>query len=100
MTRANTSRCYVLLESNYQQALDYSLKSLEFRADPESMGARLDTCARCYFAVGNIEKAIVTQKRAIKLMPHSPPLQRQLKEFLGAKEIQDHPESTRDTPDE
>jgi len=68
-------------EGNFQEALDYSLKSLEFDADEESMGARLDTCARCYFALGEIEQAIATQKRALKYLPHSPPLKRQLKEF-------------------
>lgn len=76
-------------EGDYEKALDYSLKSLEVRTEEESTGARLDTCARCYFAVGDIEKAIVTQKRAIKLMPHSPPLKRQLKEFEAAKEEMD-----------
>ncbi len=72
-------------EGDYQQALNYSLKSLEVRTDPESTAARLDTCARCYFAAGEIDKAIVTQKRAIKLLPHSPPLLRQLKEFEAVK---------------
>lgn len=72
-------------EGNYEKALEYSLKSLEVRTEDESTGARLDTCARCYFAVGDLEKAIVTQKRAIKLLPHSPPLQRQLEEFQDAK---------------
>ncbi len=72
-------------QGEYQRALDYSLKSLEVRTESESTGARLDTCARCYFAVGDIDKAILTQKRAIKLLPHSPPLKRQLKEFEEAK---------------
>ena len=72
-------------QGDFQRALDYSLKSLEVRGEPESTGARLDTCARCYFAVGDIDKAILTQKRAIKLLPHSPPLRRQLKEFEAAK---------------
>ncbi len=40
--------------------------------------------ARCYFAVGDIENAIRMQKRAIKQMPHSPPLRRQLGEFETA----------------
>lgn len=71
-------------EGNYQEALDYSLKSLEFDADAESRGARLDTCARCYFAVGELDQAVATQQRALKYLPHSPSLQRQLQEFQAA----------------
>lgn len=67
-------------EGNYQAALEASLKSLEIEMD----GAKLDTCARCYFATGDIENAIRMQKRALKLLPHSPPLQRQLSEFQQA----------------
>ncbi|MEM8668559.1 MAG: hypothetical protein AAGG48_13655 [Planctomycetota bacterium] len=69
-------------EGDYQKALNYSLQSLELQTD----SARLDTCARCYFAVGDLENAIVTQKRALRLEPHSPPLQRQLAEFEAAYE--------------
>jgi tetratricopeptide (TPR) repeat protein len=68
-------------EGNYQQALDYSLQSLELETD----GAKLDTCARCYFATGDIDNAIRMQKRALKLMPHSPPLRRQLSQFEAAR---------------
>ncbi|MFK8115178.1 MAG: tetratricopeptide repeat protein [Rubripirellula sp.] len=64
-------------EGDYQKALDYSLKSLELEMD----FAKLDTCARCYFAAGDFESAVLTQRRAVKLMPHSPALLRQLKEF-------------------
>jgi tetratricopeptide (TPR) repeat protein len=76
---------YAWLVSNttgdYQKALIYSLKSLELGID----GAKLDTCARCYYAMGDFENAIRMQKRAIKLMPHSPPLLRQLGEFETAR---------------
>lgn len=72
-------------EGDYGLALDYSLKSLEISLD----FAKLDTCARCYFATGDIDNAIKTQKKALKLMPHSPPLQRQLAEFVRAKEMMD-----------
>lgn len=68
-------------EGDYQKALEYSLKSLEI--DPD--GAKYDTCARCYFAVGDLDNAILMQKRALKLMPHSPPLVRQLAEFEAAQ---------------
>ncbi|MGB0599929.1 MAG: tetratricopeptide repeat protein [Rubripirellula sp.] len=77
---------YAWLVSNtkgdYQKALSYSLQSLENQID----AAKLDTCGRCYFAVGDLEKAIITQKRAIRLSPHSPPLKRQLAEFEAAAE--------------
>jgi tetratricopeptide (TPR) repeat protein len=68
-------------EGDYAKALDYSLKSLELELD----GAKLDTCARCYFALGEFDNAIRMQKRALKYMPHSPPLLRQLDEIEGAK---------------
>ncbi|QDT04755.1 Tetratricopeptide repeat protein [Rubripirellula lacrimiformis] len=69
-------------EGDKQLALEYSLKSLELDAD----GAKYDTCGRCYFAIGDYDNAIRMQKRAIKLVPHSPPLERQLKEFESARE--------------
>ena len=71
-------------EGDYQKALDYSLESLEMDQD----GAKLDTCARCYFAIGDFDNAIRMQKRALKLMPHSPPLVRQLAMIEAAKEEQ------------
>jgi tetratricopeptide (TPR) repeat protein len=83
-------------EGDYQKSLAYSLESLAVPSDPESMAARLDTCARCYFAVGDIDKAIMMQKRAIKLLPHSPPLQRQLAEFEGAQNIRDNPSGVKE----
>jgi tetratricopeptide (TPR) repeat protein len=67
-------------EGDYQKALRYSKESLTIEKD----GAKYDTCARCYFAVGEIENAIESQKKAMKLMPNSPPLERQLKEFQQA----------------
>jgi tetratricopeptide (TPR) repeat protein len=67
-------------QGDLQKALNYSLMSLELEVD----AAKLDTCARCYFALGDLENAIMTQKRALRMMPHSPPLQRQLAEFEAA----------------
>jgi tetratricopeptide (TPR) repeat protein len=67
-------------EGDQRKALNYSLESLEIETD----AARLDTCARCYYAVGELENAIRVQKRALKLMPHSPPLARQLAMFESA----------------
>lgn len=64
-------------EGDFQKALKFSLRSLEI--DPDS--AKMDTCARCYFAVGDYENAVRMQRRALRLMPHSPPMVRQLAEF-------------------
>ena len=69
-------------EGDFDRALQYSLKSLNLTTDY----AKLDTCGRCYFALREFDKAIEMQKRALKLMPHSPPLVRQLEEFEAAKE--------------
>lgn len=68
-------------EGNYKKALDYSLQSLELTPN---VAAQLDTAGRCYFAVGDIENALRMQRRAVKLMPHSPPLERQLVIFEAA----------------
>ncbi len=76
-------------EGDYQKALDYSLKSLELDSD----AMKLDTCARCYFAVGDVENAIRMQRRALRLMPHSPPMLRQLAEFEARRdELRDEPQ--------
>jgi len=68
-------------EGNYAKALDYSLQSLQIAPDS---AAQLDTAGRCYFAVNDFENAILMQRRAVKLMPHSPPLERQLAIFEAA----------------
>jgi tetratricopeptide (TPR) repeat protein len=77
-------------EGDAQKALEFSLQSLEIEMD----AAKLDTCARCYFAVGDVENAIRMQKRALKMMPHSPPLRRQLGEFETARAKQDSSSKT------
>nr|WP_286178116.1 hypothetical protein [Rhodopirellula sp. JC639] len=73
-------------EGDYQRALKCSLDSLEFldADDIPYRAARLDTCARCYFALGRVEEAVATQQQAIKLDPFSPPMLRQLEEFQAA----------------
>lgn len=68
-------------EGDLQLALKYSLRSLDIVED----SAKLDTCGRCYFAVGDLENAIKVQKRALAIDPYSPPLKRQLAEFEAAK---------------
>jgi tetratricopeptide (TPR) repeat protein len=69
-------------EGDYQKALRYSMTSVEI--EPED-AALLDTCARCYFAVGDLDNAVATQRQAVNLMPHSPPMIRQLEEFEAAQ---------------
>ena len=68
-------------EGDLNLALKRSLRSLELVED----SAKLDTCARCYFAIGDFDNAIRMQKRALALDPYSPPLKRQLAEFEAAK---------------
>jgi len=68
-------------EGDLGLALDYSLRSLKLIED----SAKLDTCGRCYFAVGDFDNAIRMQKRALAMEPYSPPLKRQLAEFEAAK---------------
>jgi len=63
---------------DYRAALQYSLKSLEL--NPGS-GSNLDTLGRCYYAVGNLEKAIETQKMAVEKSPYYQQIHRQLKFF-------------------
>ncbi|WP_442509788.1 tetratricopeptide repeat protein [Novipirellula sp. SH528] len=78
---------YAWLVSNtkgdYDQALRYSLKSIELLPNDSAL---LDTCARCYFATGDLKNAVATQRKAIRLTPHSPPMLRQLEEFQAKLE--------------
>src|SRR5690606_21432715 len=69
-------------EGDKRKALQYSLRSLELVPDEP---AQLDTAGRCYFALDDLENALRVQRRAVKLMPHSPPLVRQLAEFEAAQ---------------
>ena len=64
------------------EALKLSLRSLEVIPD---YGIYQDTLARCYFAAGNIDKAIATQELAIKNEPFQRTMLRQLEEFKAAK---------------
>lgn len=78
---------YAWLVSNtvgdYRKSLRYSVRSLQLSPDNPML---LDTCARCYFALGELDKAVLTQRRATELMPHQPPMERQLAEFIAARE--------------
>lgn len=68
-------------EGDYQKALRYSLQSLQ---KTPNQSALMDTAARCYFAVGDLESAVKMQAEAYRKMPNSPPLQRQLDQFREA----------------
>ncbi|MEM6978124.1 MAG: tetratricopeptide repeat protein [Planctomycetota bacterium] len=68
-------------EGDLQKALRFSEMSL--KEEPNNP-ALLDTCARCHFANGQFRDAVETQAKAVDLMPHSPPLKRQLREFQMA----------------
>jgi len=68
-------------EGDYQKALKYSRESLRLTPNQPAL---MDTCARCYFAVGDLEAAVKMQAEACERMPHSPPLQRQLEQFEQA----------------
>lgn len=80
-------------EGDFQRAVRASKRSLELDETQSDMSrsARLDTLARCYFAVGDLSKAIETQERAIKLEPNSPQMKRQLEEFRRAYKDEDSP---------
>ncbi len=70
-------------EGDYQFALQCALEA--HRLYPDSAGIR-DTLARCYFATGQVERAIQEQRAALEQDPHSPPLKAQLEMFLKHRE--------------
>ncbi len=65
-------------EGDYQQALAYSLRSLELQ---QGSASYLDTLGRCYYAVGDLENAVRYQQQAVQKHPHLSVMQRQLKLF-------------------
>ncbi len=68
-------------EISTSEALSLSLRSLELSPDDPFF---LDTLARCYFADGQLEDAVRTQKKAIRLAPHERQMLKQLREFEAA----------------
>lgn len=68
-------------EGNFDEALKFSQESL--RLQPNE-GGYFDTLARCYFAKGDLEKAVEAQARAHELEPHSGLIARQLEQFKKA----------------
>ncbi|MEO1497646.1 MAG: hypothetical protein AAFV43_10890 [Planctomycetota bacterium] len=63
---------------DHDKAVRYSRRSLELLPDQPGL---LDTLARCYFARGDVELAVETQRRAVELEPTAQVMQRQLAEF-------------------
>jgi tetratricopeptide (TPR) repeat protein len=68
-------------EGDQKKAVKYSLRSLELSPDEPSY---LDTLGRCYYAVGNYEKAVENQRRAVELAPQYGVMKRQLAIFEKA----------------
>lgn len=72
-------------EGDFQQAIRYSLRSLEL--EPDAPGY-LDTLGRCYYAAGEMDSAVKYQRRAVQLEPYAQAMKRQLKLFEAALEQQ------------
>jgi tetratricopeptide (TPR) repeat protein len=72
-------------EGDYAKAVEHSLRSLELKPEEPSF---LDTLGRCYYAAGDLENAVKSQRRAVELAPHYQVMRRQLAQFereLAAK---------------
>ncbi len=68
---------------DYDEALQCSLKSIELMP---KYAAYLDTLGRCYFAKGDFDSAIKFQTLALQEEPHSGQMQRQLAQFVKARD--------------
>ncbi|QDV56365.1 Tetratricopeptide repeat protein [Rosistilla oblonga] len=62
-----------------KRALAYSRRSLELMPKRASL---TDTLSHCYYALGDYDAAVRTQREAVALEPHSPPIRRQLDFFI------------------
>jgi len=71
---------------NPQKALDYALKAVELSGGKESN--ELDTLANAYFQIGQVDKAIETETKALALEPEKDEYLKTLAEFKNAKEHQ------------
>jgi len=75
---------------NPQKALPYALKGVELSGGKGS--AELDTLARVYFMLGDIDKAIDLQKKAISYAPDRDNYKKALEEYQAAK---NHPKAAK-----
>jgi len=75
---------------NPQKALDYALKAVELSGGKESN--ELDTLANAYFQLGQVDKAIETETKALALEPEKDVYLKTLAEFKNAKE---HPRAAK-----
>lgn len=65
-------------EGDFDKAVRYSKRSLELQPGSASY---LDTLGRCYYAAGDLEKAVEVQREAVAQQPYLMVMQRQLKTF-------------------
>jgi len=68
-------------EGDLDEALRASQRSLKLGPNPNHPG-RMDTLARCYYAMGKYEQAVKIQTRAVQIEPHTGQMSRQLALFL------------------
>ncbi len=68
-------------DGDLQAALESSLRSLELMPDDPGY---LDTLARCYYAVGELQQAVKHQRRAVEREPGSGQIRLQLELFEKA----------------
>lgn len=73
-------------EGDYDKAVRYSLRSLQ--RSPGNAGF-LDTLGRCYYAAGDLDKAIEAQQKAVDAEPQFQVMQRQLELFKQQRERRD-----------
>lgn len=90
-------------EGDKKEALQCSLKSLELvRSDPAWGGndaSLIDTLGRCYYAVGDLERAVETQAKAVKLDAESGLMRKQLDMFREELEKSRSGKPTVETPE-
>src|SRR5262249_62335417 len=75
---------------NPQKALPYALKAVELSGGKQP--AELDTLARVYFMLGNVDKAIELQEKAISFAPDRENYKKALDEYKAAKQ---HPRAAK-----
>jgi tetratricopeptide (TPR) repeat protein len=74
-------------EGDFQKAIRYSHRSLELippGSGKSAGGSFLDTLGRCYFAAGDVEKALKYQREAIEKVDYMQVMHRQLAQFEKA----------------